>query len=190
MNPATWRHCWWCLLSMSVLSLANLASAQPGLEDRPRVQVRFAAPAGMRVGFQSATGAFEKEPRIEVPGRINLRAGCTYRLKLSDIPNRPGVNLYPTLAIRNVGQETAALLTHLAVPVELTDEDFDHVTEGQVITKVIFAPSRGADSPVGIGATTSYGAGGDAVLEARRQGTILAVLRMGNIDLEAPGARP
>ena len=89
-----------------------------------------------------------------MPGRINLRPGCVYRLKLGDIPNRPELNLYPTLQIGWPGQAATAV-AHQAVPIEFTDEDFDRVAEGQLVTK-----------------------------EVKQQGTVLAVLRLGNIDLE------
>jgi hypothetical protein len=179
------RQSLWSVVLLTLL-VAGAAGAQSGLQGRPRIQVRFTAPAGMKVSFQSATGQFEKEPRIEVPGRINLRAGCTYRIKLTDIPNRPGVHLYPTLTIGQPGPQATALLAHLAVPVEFSDEDLDRVAEGEFVTRAVFLPARGAGANEGMGTTTFSGNSGAAVQEAARQGTILAIIRIGNIDLEAP----
>jgi len=39
-------------------------------------------------------GLFDSEPLIE-PGRYNFPQGAIYRLKLTNIPGRPGVELYP-----------------------------------------------------------------------------------------------
>lgn len=141
--------------ALAGLLLAGPVHSQPGPDGLPRVQIRFVGPVGMRVWFQGGDGRFEKDPRIEVPGRINLRPGCVYRLKLGDIPNRPGLNLYPTLEIGRIGQETGAVVAHQAVPIEFTDEDFDQAAEGQLVTK-----------------------------EVRLGRAVLARVRIGNIDLE------
>ncbi len=156
--------------TFGVLVLAASVSSQPAPFAAPRVQVRFTNPVGMKVWFQGADGRFEKQPRLEVPGRINLRAGSVYRLKLGDIPNRPGLNLYPTLAIGHLNPETARLVAHQAVPVELTDEDLDRVAEGQFVTRVVYLGGEGT---------------GDPLRAARQRGTVLATLRIGNIDLES-----
>jgi len=171
--------------AVGVLLSASNALSQPVPDAVPRVQVRFANPASIKVWFQSATGRFEKEARVETPGRINLRAGCGYRLKLTDIPNRPGLTLYPTLEMGQLNGDTAVLLAHQAISIELTDEDFDHVAEGEVITKVVFLNAR-----EGRGVAISYRTEGDPLQEARRQGSVLAILRMGNIDLETPSPKP
>ena len=60
-------------------------------------QIVFSNPDGMNVNWDvSVAGAFDSEPLI-VPGRYNFTQAAIYRLKLSNIPNRPGVEVYPTL---------------------------------------------------------------------------------------------
>ncbi len=145
------------LAVFTVLLVATPARTQPGAG---LAQVRFAGPAGMKVWLQSpATGRFTHESDLVAPGRLNLRQGQTYRLRLADIPRRPGQTFYPTLQIAVADARAATFLRNSAIQVELTREDFDEAAAGRLVTRSINL----ADGPV------------------------LAVLRMGNIDLETPG---
>ncbi len=128
--------------------------------------------------------------QLDAPGRYNFTQGAIYRLKLSHLPNRPNiVALYPTLEVAPATNKTGAFLAHSAVPVVFTDEDFDQVAAGNYLVKVIYLPdpqfqdvaAAGPDEVV----STRLDPGVDPVAEARRRGTVLLVIRMGNIDLEA-----
>jgi hypothetical protein len=128
--------------------------------------------------------------QLDTPGRYNFTQGAIYRLKLSHLPNRPNiVALYPTLEVAPATNKTGAFLAHSAVPVVFTDEDFDQVAAGNYLVKVIYLPdpqfqdvaAAGPDEVV----STRLDPGVDPVAEARRRGTVLLVIRMGNIDLEA-----
>jgi len=153
-------------------------------------QVVFASPDGMTVNWDvSAQGAFDSEPLI-VPGRYNFTQVAIYRLKLSNIPNRPGVELYPTLEVGPATPRTEAFLTHNAIPAQFTEEDFDQVQSGNFVTKVIYLPDAefqelalaGVETLV----STRLDPGLDPIVEADRRGTILAIIRVGNMDLEVP----
>src|SRR5207248_5971025 len=77
---------------------------------------------------------------IETPGRYNFLQAAIYRLKLSDIEGRPGLELYPTLEVVPTNPKTEAFLAHNAVPVEFTADDFRQVAEGNYLVKVIYLP--------------------------------------------------
>src|SRR4029079_11437296 len=95
-------------------------------------------PEAMRVSWDvSSPAMFDSEPLI-CPGRYNFPQGAIYRLKLTNIPGRAGVELYPTLEIGPVMPRTDAYLSHNAIPFQLTDEDFDQVLSGNFVTKVIY----------------------------------------------------
>jgi hypothetical protein len=158
-----------------------------------RTEVRFTAPAGMKVSWYTGTpdgkGGFGPN-RLDVPGRYNFLQAAIYRLKLSDIPGRPGLELYPTLEVVPSNHRTDAFLAHSAVPVVFTDEDFDQVAAGNYLVKVVYLPDpqyqdlavTGPDEVV----STRLEPGADPIAEAHRRGSILLVVRVGNIDLEAP----
>src|SRR5262249_336178 len=99
------------------------------------------------------------------------------------------VELYPTLEVAPVTPRTDAYLAHSPIPVQFTEEDFDQVLSGNFVTKVIYLPDpefqelalAGVETLV----STRLDPGVDPIPEADRRGSILAILRMGNKDLEA-----
>lgn len=158
------------------------------------VQVLFDRPEMMQVNWDvSGIGQYDSAPLL-VPGRQNFAQGGIYRLKLSNINGRPGVELYPTLELGVASPRTAAYLAHSAIPVQFTQEDFDQVTAANFVTKVIYVPDpeyqelalSGVDTLV----STRLDPGVDPIVEADRRGSILAIVRMGNKDLEVPGQDP
>jgi hypothetical protein len=162
-----------------------------------RSSIRFTSPAGMQIAWfaPSPDGRNGFTPtQVEVPGRYNFVQCGIYRLKLSNIPNRPSVELYPTLEVMPASARTATFLAHSTVPVSFTEEDFEQVAAGNLVVKVIYLPDpqfqdlavAGPDEVV----STRLEPGVDPILEAQRRGAVLAVVRMGNIDLEAPNTPP
>jgi len=154
----------------------------------PNVQVMFSRPEGMYV-YWDVGGAYADTPLVS-PGRSNFAAGGIYQLKLTNIPNREGVELYPTLELGPATPRTQAYLAHNAIPFQLTDEDFDQVLTGNYVTKVIYLPDpefqelaiAGVETLV----STRLDPGMDPITEADRRGSIMAILRLGNIDHEMP----
>jgi hypothetical protein len=156
------------------------------------VQVKFDRPAGMQVQWDvTEVGKYDSTPLV-VPGRQNFAQGGIFRLKLTSIEGREGVELYPTMEVGPVTSRTAAYLAHSAIPIQFTEEDFDQVAAGNFVTKVIYVPDpafqelafAGIDTLV----STRLDPGVDPIVEADRRGSILAVVRMGNKDMEVPGS--
>ncbi len=158
-----------------------------------RTEIRFVDPKGMKVAW------FAPKPDgkagfganfLDVPGRYNFLQAAIYRLKLSEIPGYPGLELYPTLEVVPANAKTATFLAHSAVPISFTPEDLDQVRAGNYVVKVIYLPdpqfqdlaATGPDEVV----SSRLEPGVDPIAEAQRRGCILAVVRIGNIDLEAP----
>jgi hypothetical protein len=156
-------------------------------------QVAFVGPEGMTVTWDvGAPGMFDSQPLV-CPGRYNFPQGAIYRLKMSNIPGRPGVELYPTLEVGPMMPRTEAFLAHNAIPVQFTEEDFDQVLTGNFVTKVIYLPDpeyqelalAGVETLV----STRLDPGVDPIVEADRRGAILAIVRLGNKDLQVPGTQ-
>lgn len=158
-------------------------------------QVYFLDPDGMNIGWQNGTGPSGERTylasQLVVPARYNFNQGYIYRLKLSNIPSRQGVSLYPTIEVAPTTPATDAYLAHNAIPVQFTAEDFDQVIDGgNFVTKVIYLPDPKyqelAVSGVETLVSTRLEPGVDPVLEADKRGTILLIVRLGAIDLEMP----
>jgi hypothetical protein len=167
---------------------------QPGVPSPNMTsQVAFIGPEGMAVTWDvSAPGAFDSEA-LTCPARYNFPQAAIYRLKMTNIPGRPGIELYPTLEVGPMMPRTEAFLAHNAIPVQFTPEDFDQVQSGNFVTKVIYLPDpefqelalAGVETLV----STRLDPGVDPVVEADRRGAILAIVRLGNKDLQVPGGQ-
>jgi hypothetical protein len=181
--------------------VAGVGMNVPGLTGpfkTQRTEVRFVAPSGMTVSWFNPGPDGKNDPNapvFHVPFRYNFNQAGIYRLKLTDIPGRAGVELYPTLDVVPTNARTAAFLAHSAVPITFTDEDFDQVISGNYVVKVIYLPDPQYQDLANIGGageivSTRLEPGVDPIAMASSRGSILLVIRMGNIDLEAPNTPP
>src|SRR6185295_7063677 len=157
----------------------------------PTAQILFHKPEGMQVHWDATRpGAFDSTSLI-VPGRQSFPPNAIYRLKITNLEKAPGVELYPTIEIGPTTPRSAAFLAHNAIPVQFTDEDLDQVMAGNFVTKAIYLPDpesqevavTGVDTLV----STRLDPGVDPIVEADRRGAILAIIRLGNKDLQLPG---
>jgi hypothetical protein len=154
-------------------------------------QLAFVGPEGMSISWDiSAPGMFDSQPLI-APGRYNFPQGAIYRMKLTEIPGRPGIELYPTIEVAFSMPRTEAYLAHNAVPIQFTEEDLDQVVTGNFVTKVIYLPDAEFQELAVAGVetlvSTRLDPGVDPIVEADRRGSILSIIRIGNKDLQAAG---
>jgi hypothetical protein len=157
-----------------------------------RSSIKFTGPAGMKVTWQLPGGGFNDEATgLTAPKEYNFLQGQVYRLRLTQIlPNHPGKSFYPTLEVAAANPKTLTFLAHSTVPLTFTSDDFDHAVAGNLVVKVVYLPDRENQDFVtvagGIEEVNSIRLepGVDPVAEAQRKGTVLAIIRMGNIDLE------
>lgn len=153
-------------------------------------QIYFVGPGGMIVTWDvGAPRMFDSEP-LTCPGRQNFPQGAIYRMKLTNIEGREDVELYPTLEVGPTTPRTEAFLSHSAIPIQFSQEDFDQVLTGNFVTKVIYLPDpefqQLAVAGVGTLVSTRLDPGVDPIVEADKQGAILAILRLGNKDEQLP----
>ena len=143
---------------------------------------------GMKVHWVTGQGPdgkpeFSKAP-LNVPGRHNFTQGVVHRLKITNIDDHPGLELYPTIEVMPGNAKTKEFLAHSAVLVGFTDLDIQDVANGSYVTKVIYFPDPKfqGDAWPGIEEilTTRFDPGRDPVREASRRGSVLLVVRMGN----------
>ena len=161
-----------------------------------RTQMRFVRPSGMKVSWytQGPSGPSYSTTPIEAPGRYNFMQGAIYRLKISNIEGRPGLEVYPTMEVVPCNPKTDAFLAHSSVPIDFTAEDFKQIHEGNYVVKVIYLPDPQFQDAASTGTeeilSTRLEPGTDPIQEALRRGSILAIIRMGNVDQEAPNTPP
>lgn len=157
-----------------------------------RTQIVFSDPAGMKVSWfapgKDGAPGFTAQG-LDTPGKYNFLQGAIYRLKLSNVPNRPDMNLYPTLEVLPGTPKAAAFLAHSTVPVSFTEEDFQQIAAGHFVVKVIYLPDAQYQDLAGPGGpdeivSSRLEPGVDPIAEASKRGSILVVVRLGKIDLE------
>ncbi len=172
--------------------MAAMGGPGGGMASSPIVQILFDRPEMMQINWDvGGVGQYDSAPLV-IPGRQNFLQGAIYRLKISAIEGRPGLELYPTLEVGPPSNRTAAYLAHSAIPIQFNQEDFDQVSAGNFVTKVMYVPDpeyqelalAGVDTLV----STRLDPGVDPIVEADRRGAILAIIRIGNKDLSNAGA--
>jgi hypothetical protein len=146
----------------------------------------------MQIRYDVAgSGVFESEPLI-VPARQNFPQGGLFRVKLTNIPGREGLELYPTIELAYANPRTGAYLAHNSIPIQFDEEDFDQVITGNFVTKVLYLPDPDFQGPALAGidtlVSTRLDPGIDPIVEADRRGSILAIIRLGDKDIEMPGS--
>lgn len=156
-----------------------------------RSSINFTGPAGMKVTWQMPDGSFNDESgALTAPKEYNFLQGQVYRLRLTSIlPDHPGRSFYPTLEVAPANPKSLTFLAHSSVPITFGPDDFAQARAGNLVVKVIYLPDPiNQDFSTVVGAeevvSTRLEPGADPVAEAQRRGTVLAVIRMGNIDLE------
>lgn len=130
-----------------------------------------------------------------VPARIGATSGKTVRFPITEFPGREGLKLFASLEVAPVIKDTAMYVEHNSIPLQITEEDIDQATSGNLVTKVVYLPApqfqEYAIAGVETLVTTRLDPGVDPVVEAQRRGKVLAVLRLGNRQLaERKPARP
>jgi hypothetical protein len=174
-------------------AVAAVGALPPGGLAAPinaRTSIRFGEPERMKISWFGPGGM--SDVVLTTPARYNFPQGGIYRLKLSNIPGRPDVDLYPTLEVVPATAKTAAYLAHSSVPISFTDEDFEQVLAGNFLVKVIYLPDPVFQDVAAVAGpaeviSVRLEPGVDPIAAARQRGEILAIVRLGNIDLDVKG---
>ena len=163
---------------MRLSAIVAILVLVPAVSAQQRTQVFFQEPAGMKVFWltqKDGKPSFSSVP-LETPGRYNFVQGAGYRLKLTHISGHPGLELFPTLEVPACDSRSREFLAHNSVPIVLTGDEISQVVKGSFLVKVVYLPAQqGGDGEI------AMMAGQDAVGEAARRGSVILVLRIGNI---------
>ena len=160
-----------------------------GLSGGGTSQIAFLGEDGIQISWDvGGAGMFDSSPLV-TPGRQDFSQGAIYRLRLSNIPGRAAVELFPTLEVAPGHAADRRLPGPRADSGAVHEEDFDQVTSGNFVTKVIYLPDpefqelalAGVETLV----STRLDPGVDPIAEADRRGSILAIVRMGNKDFRS-----
>ena len=171
-----------------VLGMVAHSSAASTSHPGQTTQVKFTGQPGMVIGWKVADGWANDQ--LHSGSRFDFSQNAVYQLKFNEFQGEgyEDIQLYPTLEVRGTDPATREYLEHSVVPVEVTDEDLEHILHNNMVTKVIYLPDPKHQSRAIAGVetliSTKLAPGIDPVQQAERMGTIMVVLRFGNKNLE------
>lgn len=152
------------------------AIAQPGLYNSPQ-PVRITLPGGGQVTFLDGDGSAQPSP-----AQTTLLVGHVYRVRISDLPDKPGVELYPTIELVDRLHPPAELADEFPVPIEITDNEIRYALDDRMVTKVVYLenPELASPEPQANGPhTTDMSPSANLLETATHLGRPVVILRMG-----------
>jgi hypothetical protein len=162
-----------CSIRLSIALLASAAAVSAGAQDsQTHVPLDHRAPVGVAArwnviaqrgvyGFPQpievslptlgrvtfAGGASPDGVAVDAPARARMIVGHTCRIRISDMPEFPGVALYPTIELLDRLHAPPDLADEFAVPIELTVEEIESVLQDRMVTKVIYLERQDLPRP-------------------------------------------
>ena len=97
--------------------------------------VEIRAPQGARIAAAAGTGFGQGR---ETNLLVGLHIGPVYRFQVTDIPDAPGVELFPTVEVIDRLHPPCGMKLRFPIPIELTREELLSAAEGRFITRVIY----------------------------------------------------
>ncbi|MHC4876817.1 MAG: hypothetical protein ACYTGL_09990 [Planctomycetota bacterium] len=116
------------------------------------------------------------------PAQLGVIAGHTYRLRLRNIPEMPGVELFPTIEVIDRLHPPAGREHEFPVPVNIDRKDIELALTGNLVTRVVYLEQPQLAAPFELDAATrtrDLEAAQNALQEADRFGRPVLILRMG-----------
>ncbi len=111
-----------------------------------------------------------------------VNVGHVYRLRVSDMPNYPGVEIYPSVELIDHLHPPAGREDEFPIPIILTDSDIKIAESGQLVTRVIYLeqPQIAQQlNPLRREIPQTVEPKDNALQEADRLGRPMAIIRVG-----------
>ncbi len=205
---AALRHCRLVGMLMGLMLacglLTDTAHAQTRGEATPYPLMDHRVPPGTWGDWIRTAGrvnGFEFQPvRVELPSegkvtwfvgtrddvkeavQVKLAVGQSYRVKLSDMPEFPGIELYPSIEMLDRLHPPAGHADTFALPLAFTIDELDAAVEGRMVTKVIYIEQPQLALPYELTtdiAIRTVNARANLIEEADKSGRPIALIRLG-----------
>lgn len=121
------------------------ALTRPGISQAAQ-QIRVQLPSQGTVTFYA--GSPQNGIVIPAPAQAGMMVGHVYRFRISDMPEFPGIELYPTVEILDRLHPPAGLEFEFPVPVEITEDEIEIVLQERMVTKVVYLEHPDTAVPV------------------------------------------
>ncbi|MCA9005979.1 MAG: hypothetical protein KDA70_11975 [Planctomycetaceae bacterium] len=141
--------------------------------------MKFSLPSKGNLTFYA--GGPDQAIQKSSPASIGFGVGYVYRVKISGMPEFPGVELYPTIELIDRLHPPAGLAEQYPIPVSFTAEDIELVLSGRMVTKVVYLerPQTAVPAQFDRQPTQTITAQKNLIAEADLLGRPMLILRMG-----------
>ena len=119
---------------------------------------------------------------VKVAAQVKLAVGQSYRVLLSDLPEFPGIELYPSIEILDRLHPPAGHADSFPLPLNFSIEELDAAVQGRMVTKVVYLEQPQYAAPYELTGDTSVrtvNARANLIAEADKAGRPLALIRLG-----------
>ncbi len=109
--------------------------------------------------------------------------GYVYRIRISGMPEYPGIELYPSIEVLDRLHPPPGQELNFPIPLEFTPREIETALDGRLVTKVVFleqpqlAPPRAQTFPI---PTPELPSSVNILAEADRAGRPMAIIRLGS----------
>jgi len=170
MTPLTMKtflHCLFVLVVSAASSSVAKAQFRPGYEPlseklppgytadvlaRIRHQdLSFLQPIRVELPTDGTVTVYSGSPEPRgvgaTPAQFSANIGHLYRLRVSDMPEFPGEELYPSIEVLDRLHAPEGSATSYPIPVVLSADDLKEAIEGRLVTRVIYLENPRLASP-------------------------------------------
>ena len=142
--------------------------------------VKIDGPEGTKIAF-AVDGKFVS--RQNVPHVVGLLLAADYRLRITDIPFHPGMEVFPTVKIIGRTFPPQGLELEFPIRIDLTLEDLELALDGKFVTRVIYLENPQNALPIPVTPETplfiDVSGGADPLDVAAMRGRPVAIVRIG-----------
>lgn len=120
--------------------------------------------------------------QASTPAQFSINAGHLYRLRIADMPEFPGMEVYPSVELLDHLHPPVGLEQNYPIPVVFTTEDIRLALAGQLVTRVVYLEQpqlAAAMDPLRREIPQTVAPADNALQEADRLGRPMAIVRIG-----------
>lgn len=162
------------------------ATAQWALQ-RQKSRIPYFQPIKVILPTQGSVTLYSRadvEPvKLPAPAGARVAVGSMYRLQLSDMPEFPNEQLFPTIEILDRLHPPAGKEEQFPIPIEFTLEELEMAIEGKLVTKVIYLEQPQFALPDVLraeNATRTIEPSRNLMVEADKRGRPMVLVRLGS----------
>ncbi len=154
-------------------------------------------PIRIELPSEGTVSVFSASPQpalsLTTPAQFSVNPGHWYRLRIADMPEFPGLEVYPSVEILDHLHPPVGREQDYPIPVVLTADDIRQALQGQMVTRVIYLeqPQLAAGyDPLRREVPHSVANRDNALEEADRLGRPMLIIRVGGRIPSGPDMHP